>query len=48
MNTQTYAEIAEKLRFAIVNAMRGGNILCVDCGKIKVNFNDELADVPWD
>ena len=47
MNSQSYDAVAEKLRFTIVNAMRAGNILCIDCGKIKANLKDDLASVPW-
>jgi hypothetical protein len=45
----TMEEIANQLRREIVNAMRAGQVICLDCGKIKANLqNDFGAYLPWD
>ena len=51
MEDLTYEQVAERLRKEIVNAMRAGQVLCIDCGKVKANLGDDLhfRDIlPWD
>ena len=48
MNEITYEEVADMLRREVVNAMRAGQVLCIDCGKLKADFKNELGSVPWD
>ena len=52
MNDLSYEEAAEMLRAQVVCAMRAGQTLCIDCGKLKMNFVEEfsryMAILPWD
>ena len=48
MGDQTMEQVCDNLRREIVNAMRAGQVICIDCGKIKVNFGGEMALLPWD
>ena len=47
MGTKTLEEVGEELRKQMVSAMRGGQTFVIDCGKLKVNFGEELGGVPW-
>ena len=38
MGNLTFEQAADMIRAQIVNAMRAGQVLCIDCGKLKVNF----------
>ena len=40
-------EVCDRLRREIVNAMRAGQVICIDCGKLKVNFGGEMSKIPW-
>ena len=47
MQTKTLEEVCEDLRKQIVAAMRAGQTLVIDCGKLRVNFGEDLAMIPW-
>mmetsp|Transcript_10754 Transcript_10754/g.14455 ORF Transcript_10754/g.14455 Transcript_10754/m.14455 type:complete len:121 (-) Transcript_10754:256-618(-) len=47
MKQKTFEEVAEELRKQVVSAMRNGNTLCIDVGKLKVSFAQELNSLPW-
>ena len=47
MGIKTLVDVNEELRKAIVIAMRNGETLVIDCGKLKVNWNDDLPAIPW-
>ena len=44
----TFEEMTDMLRREIVIAMRAGEILCIDCGKLATDFKTELGFLPWD
>ena len=47
MQSKTWEEACEDLRKQMVAAMRGGQVFVIDCGKLKVNFAQELSSLPW-
>ena len=41
-------QACDALRKEIVNAMRAGQVICINFGKLFADFNSDLAYIPWD